>query len=126
MGMGRCDDEPAVSRTDLAEDRTVLANERTFAGWMRTSLASVAIGVGFHALFPAMSPSWVPRAIATAFLLLAVAIIVMAERRAAAVMERLSAHVVVTVKTMNLRALAGAITIGATALICAIWFASPA
>lgn len=111
---------------DLAEDRTVLANERTFAGWMRTSLASVAIGVGFHALFPAMSPSWVPRAIATAFLLLAVAIIIMAERRAAAVMDRLSAHVVETVKPMNLRTLAGAIAAGAIALICAIWLASPA
>lgn len=126
MGMGRDDGEPAVSRTDLAEDRTVLANERTFAGWMRTSLASVAIGVGFHALFPAMSPSWVPRAIATAFLLLAVAIIIMAERRAAAVMDRLSAHIVVTVKPMNLRTLAGAIAAGAIALICAIWLASPA
>lgn len=73
-----------------------------------------------------MSPSWVPRAIATAFLLLAVAIIVMAERRAAAVMERLSAHVVVTVKPMNLRTLAGAIAVGAFALICAIWLTRPA
>lgn len=126
IGMGRDDSEPAASRTELAEDRTVLANERTFAGWMRTSLASVAIGVGFHALFPAMSPSWVPRAIATAFLLLAVVIIVMAERRAAAVMDRLSAHIVVTVKPMNLRTLAGAIAAGAIALICAIWLASPA
>lgn len=126
MGMGCDDGEPAVSRTDLAEDRTVLANERTFAGWMRTSLASVAIGVGFHALFPAMSPSWVPRAIATAFLLLAVAIIVMAERRAAAVMDRLSAHVVVTVRPMNLRTLAGAIAVGALTLICAIWLTRPA
>ena len=126
MGMGCDDGEPAVSRTDLAEDRTVLANERTFAGWMRTSLASVAIGVGFHALFPAMSPSWVPRAIATAFLLLAVAIIVMAERRAAAVMERLSAHVVVTARPMNLRTLAGAIAVGALTLICAIWLTRPA
>ena len=126
MGMGCDDGEPAVSRTDLAEDRTVLANERTFAGWMRTSLASVAIGVGFHALFPAMSPSWVPRAIATAFLLLAVAIIVMAERRVAAVMDRLSAHVVVTVRPMNLRTLAGAIAVGALTLICAIWLTRPA
>ena len=63
---------------------------------MRTSLGSVAIGVGFHALFPRMEPAWLPRAIATGFLILAIAIVVLAERRAAAVMKRLSAHVVVT------------------------------
>jgi putative membrane protein len=113
--------QDTLSRTDLAEDRTILANERTFAGWMRTSLASVAIGVGFHALFPRMEPPWVPRLIATAFLLLAIVVIVSAERRAAAVMERLSAHVVVNARAMNLRVFSAAITLGAAALIAAIW-----
>ena len=113
------DKEP--SRTDLAEDRTVLANERTFAGWMRTALACVAIGVGFHALFPTMQPSWLPKAIATAFLLLAISVIVSAERRAAAVMERLSTHVVISARTVNLRLFATAISLGALALVAAIW-----
>ncbi|MBB3991179.1 DUF202 domain-containing protein [Croceicoccus naphthovorans] len=44
-------DDHAERKTDLAEDRTLLANERTFAGWVRTGLASVGIGLGFHALF---------------------------------------------------------------------------
>ena len=109
------------SRTDLAEDRTILANERTFAGWMRTSLACVAIGVGFHALLQKMQPLWVPRAIATAFLLLAIVVIVSAQRRASAVMERLSVHVIVSAKPINLKLFAGAISAGAAALIAAIW-----
>lgn len=109
------------SRTELAEDRTILANERTFAGWMRTALASVAIGVGFHALFPAMEPLWMPRAIATGFLLLAIIVIVSAERRASAVMRRLSAHVVITAKPVNLRLFAAAISFGSLALIATIW-----
>ena len=113
------DEKP--SRTDFAEDRTILANERTFAGWMRTSLAAVAIGVGFHALFPRMDPAWLPRAIATAFLLLAILVIVSAERRSASVMERLSAHVVVRARTMNLRIFTAAVALGSTALIVAIW-----
>ena len=46
----------SLSRTNLAEDRTILANERTFAGWMRTSLAAIAIGVGFNALFARLEP----------------------------------------------------------------------
>lgn len=110
-----------LSRTDLAEDRTILANERTFAGWMRTSLACVAIGVGFHALFPKLEPPWIPRAIATAFLVLAILVIVSAERRAAAVTRRLSAHVIVTAQGINLRLFAAAISAGAAALILAIW-----
>ena len=115
-------EQPDLSRTDLAEDRTILANERTFAGWMRTALASVALGVGFHALFPTMQPYWLPRAISTSFLLLAILVIVSAERRAAAVMRRLNVHVVITAKAMNLRLFAVAISVGAAALIVAIWF----
>jgi putative membrane protein len=115
------DSETEPSRTDLAEDRTILANERTFAGWMRTALACVAIGVGFHALFLKMEPSWVPRAIATGFLLLAIAVIFSAQRRAAAVMERLSAHVVESARRMNLRLFAAAVSLGSLALIAAIW-----
>ena len=110
-----------LSRTDLAEDRTILANERTFAGWMRTSLASVALGVGFHALFPTMQPTWLPRSIATSFLLLAIMVIVLAERRAAAVMRRLDTHVVVTAKALNLRLFAIAVSLGSIALTVAIW-----
>jgi len=116
------EDEP--SRIDLAEDRTILANERTFAGWVRTALALVAIGVGFHALFRTMVPAWVPRAIATGFLALSIVTILSAERRAATVMNRLSAHVVRTARPMNLRLIAAVVTLGAAALIAAIWLAA--
>ena len=115
------DADANFSRTELAEDRTILANERTFAGWMRTSLASIAIGVGFHALFTKMQPEWVPRAIATAFLALAIVVIISAERRAAAVMRRLSTHAVVRARVMNLRLFAAAISVGSAALAAAIW-----
>ena len=119
--MNQSPEHEAISRTDLAEDRTILANERTFAGWMRTSLACVAIGVVFPELFHRMEPQWVPRAIATGFLLLAILVIILAERRAAAVMERLSAHVIVTARPMNMRLFAAAISLGSLALIVAIW-----
>jgi putative membrane protein len=119
MTSGSNEDQP--SRNDLAEDRTILANERTFAGWMRTSLGTIALGVGFNALFRTMEPDWVPRAIATAFLLLAIFVIIAAERRAAAVMKRLGTHFVIEARPMNLRLLAGVISIGSAALIASIW-----
>jgi len=73
--------ELAASRTDLAEDRTLLAHERSFAGWIRTGMAAVGIGLGFNALFDALKPAWIPKAIATAFLLIAIFIFVSSERR---------------------------------------------
>lgn len=107
--------------TDLAEDRTILANERTFAGWVRTSFGSIAIGVGFHALFNRMEPPWAPRAIASWFLLLGVVMVWLAARRAAAVMQRLSPHVIRNARKMNMELIASAVSLGAVALAAVIW-----
>lgn len=111
----------ARKRTDFAEDRTVLANERTFGSWLRTGLGAIGIGLGFHALFGRIEPLWVPRAIATAFLLIAIIIFVAAERRARIVTHRLHTHRVETVKTGVLRFITF-MTVAATgALIAALW-----
>jgi putative membrane protein len=119
-------DEPdknqlAEDRTDLAEDRTVLANERTFAGWLRTGFASIGIGLGFHVLFEAMRPLWVPKTIATAFLLIGVYIIIVAERRARRVLGRMDAHKVSEMEPANLRVITVITVLATVALIAAIW-----
>lgn len=113
--------ELSETRTDLSEDRTVLANERTFASWLRTGLGSVAIGLGFQALFLRMEPAWVPRSIATVFLLLAIFIFIAAERRACQVLERLSAHKVQAFGNTRLRLIAIVSSVAVAALIAAIW-----
>ena len=116
--------ELARERTDFAEDRTVLANERTFAGWLRTGYAGIGIGLAFNALFGRVEPGWIAKLIATGFLLIAVMIFVGAERRSCAVFSRLETHKVQSVKLTNIRVLAYA-SIGATmALIAAIWLLS--
>jgi len=114
-------DRLAVDRTDLAEDRTVLANERTFAGWLRTGLAAVGIGLGFHVLFGTLEPLWVPKAIATVFLAIGIFIFIAAERRSCAVLDRLHAHKVKSFKAMNLRVITGALSLATLALIAGIW-----
>lgn len=115
------DKKPTEQRTDLAEDRTVLANERTFAGWFRTGFAAVAIGLAFHALFIRMEPPWVPRAIATLFVCIGIFLFIAAERRACRVLARLSAHQVKAFNHWRLRLMAYAATAGALALIAAMW-----
>lgn len=121
--MEREPDPSAASRIDLAEDRTILANERTFAGWMRAALACIAIGLGFHALFERMQPAWLPRAIATAFLLLGAVVILLAERRAAAVLKRLDSHIIESAKVINIRLFTMVIALGAIILSVALWLA---
>jgi putative membrane protein len=118
-GSGR--EELAEDRTDLAEDRTSMANERTFAGWARTAMAAIGIGLAFNALFNAMEPEWAPKAIATVFILLAIFLIYMAERRACAVSARLDTHAGKDLSSMNIRAIAIAIGFGAACLIAGIW-----
>ncbi|MEZ5654951.1 MAG: DUF202 domain-containing protein [Sphingobium sp.] len=112
----------ASERTDFAEDRTVLANERTFAGWMRTGLAAIGIGVGFNALFDEMNPAWLPRAIATCFIVSGLIIFYLAERNACAVLNRLDAHAVRPVKRMKLRFVASLMGLGGLILLGGLWF----
>jgi putative membrane protein len=118
-------DHPAASgptnRTDYAEDRTILASERTFASWLRTGYAGIGIGLAFNALFVKLEPPWVPRLMATAFLLIAIYIFIAAERRASAVLNRLQPHTVTTVRSSNLRLITMTSVVATLALIAAMW-----
>lgn len=113
--------ELAETRTSLAEDRTILAHERSFAGWIRTGMAAVGIGLGFNALFEALQPAWVPKMIATAFLLIAVFIFVSAERRARSITRRLEAHRIRALNPVNIRLMTGGMIAATVALGGAIW-----
>ena len=82
----------ARQRTDWAEDRTILANERTFAGWMRTGMASVALALGLRAVFRPFEPTWVPKAVATIFIIVAVMIFFSAWKDAKRTAAQMTEH----------------------------------
>ncbi len=111
----------AENRTEWAEDRTIMANERTFAGWMRTGLAAVGIGLGFNALFGKLEPVWVPKAIASLFMIIGIIIFWVAQRNGCAVQDRLNSHQATPVKPTSMRVISGLMTLGAVTLIVAIW-----
>lgn len=113
----------AEDRTDLAEDRTVLAHERSFAGWMRTGMAAVGIGLGFNALFRAMEPTWIPKAIASVFLLIAIGVFLDAKRRACSIIDQLDAHQVSSIKPIRIRLLSWVLIFATAALVAAFWLA---
>lgn len=111
----------ADERTEFAEDRTLMANERTFAGWMRTGLAGVGIGLGFNALFGSLQPWWLPRAIATAFILIGIFIMFAAQRKAAHVYDRLTCHKAEPIGGVNMRITAGVMIAASAALVAGMW-----
>jgi putative membrane protein len=117
--------EPAASRptdrTEYAEDRTILASERTFASWLRTGYAGIGIGLAFNALFVRLEPAWVPRLMATAFLSIAIYIFIAADRRACAVLSRLKAHTVTSARSSSLRLITVSSVVATLALIVAMW-----
>jgi putative membrane protein len=111
----------AKDRTDWAEDRTLMANERTFAGWRRTGLASVGLGLGFHALFGKLEPWWIPRLIATIFIIIGVFIFYQAQKNGCNVQERMAAHKSEPIDTGNLRLIAGLMSAASTMLGVGMW-----
>ena len=111
----------AADRTDWAEDRTLLANERTFAGWMRTGLASAALGLGFHAVFQKVEPTWLAKLVATFFVLVAITIFIIAFGKVRRVARRMTSHAVEPVGTSAIAWIAGLLIAAACALAIVLW-----
>ena len=84
--------EAAAQRTDWAEDRTILANERTFASWMRTGMACVGVALGLRAVFGSTDHPLVAKAVAELFILTAAFIFGSAARRAVLAQRRIDDH----------------------------------
>ena len=111
----------AEFRTDLAEDRNIMAMERTFAGWIRTAFAAIGIGLGFKAVFGAFEPPWLAKAIATLFILAGAALALGAQRRACQTMGRLKSHEMKRASTPNFRLLGYSVAFGAIMLTIGLW-----
>ena len=111
----------AEERTDLAEDRTLMAVERTMASWTSASFAAIGVGLGLRALFGKVEPAWIPRLVASLFLVLAIVMVISAERRMCHAITKLSSHEVVPPSRNGLRISAYGVAGGATILIAAIW-----
>lgn len=92
-------DKKSEKRTRWAEDRTVMANERTFASWSGTGMGAIGLAVGFQAVFGSFEPTWLARAVATIPLIAALFFFVGAWRKACGTHARLTEHEVEGAKT---------------------------
>ena len=62
------DKKTSQHRTDMAEDRTSMANGRTFSSWMGTGLGAIGVAIGMKAVFGAFEPTWAAKAVASIFI----------------------------------------------------------
>jgi putative membrane protein len=68
-------------RTNYAADRTVLANERTFAAWIRTGLTALAAGVAIEKLLVDLMAAWSIQLIALLLIVVSIVAFVIAAWR---------------------------------------------
>ncbi|WP_338446619.1 DUF202 domain-containing protein [Pelagerythrobacter marensis] len=111
----------AAERTRFAEDRNIMATERTFAGWIRTAFAAIGIGLAFRVLFGEFEPPWLAKAIATLFIAAGGVLALSAQRRASRTLARLDSHEFERATIPDFRLLAYAVVLGAAILIAGLW-----
>ena len=83
------DNSDSNKRTRWSEDRTLMANERTFNSWMGTGLGCVGVAIGMKAVFGAFEPTWAAKAVASIFLFTAVLLFWAARNQACQTRNRL-------------------------------------
>lgn len=114
-------DDLAETRTAWAEDRTLLANERTFAGWMRTGMACIGLALGMKAVFKDTEYPLLAKGVAEIFILVAIAIFWSAVVKSRKTQRRMSDHDVESQSYRKMTALAFVLTIAAMAAGITLW-----
>lgn len=114
-------DDLASVRTAWAEDRTVLANERTFAGWMRTGMACVALALGLKAVFNDTDYPLIAKAVPEIFIIVAVLIFWASAVKSRETQKRMADHDVEAQPHKRMTLLAGILTVGAVMTGVILW-----
>ncbi len=108
-------------REELAQDRTALASERTYASWVRTGLASLAAALGIAKFIDNTVPTWTVRAIASLLILLAVLSFIMAAWRYTGLCKKLKNLDIALIPHQIVLLISGFLVICSGFSLLAIW-----
>lgn len=111
----------AAQRTDWAEDRTILANERTFASWMRTGMGCVGVALGLKAVFGSTAHPLAAKTVAELFIIAAVIIFISAAKRCNEAQRRIDDHDTNAQSHHGMIIISAALTVGAIAAGIILW-----
>ncbi len=114
-------EDKARARTEWAEDRTIMANERTFSSWMGFGLGAVGIAIGLKAVFGDFDPTWAAKLVASMFLGIAILIYWAARRQACKTLARLSDNDAEAMPTKSFTLLASVLTLATVATGAVLW-----
>jgi putative membrane protein len=115
------EEEDAERRTHWAEDRTILANERTFSSWMGLGLTAVGIAIGLKPAFGVTKPTWVAKLVASLFLGIAIAVYWLARNQACKTLGRLRERDAEPMPLRNLTLPASLMTVATVAVGAVLW-----
>jgi putative membrane protein len=115
------ENKQAEKRTNWAEDRTIMASERTFSSWMGTGLGAIGVAIGLKAVFGPFEPTWAAKLVASIFLFVAIAIFWSARTQACKTFARLSESDIEATPTRNYTRLASVMTVAAVATGIILW-----
>ncbi len=74
----------------MSEDRTIMANERTFSSWSGAGMGAIGLALAFMAVFGAFEPVWIAKLISTIPLCAAIFLFWSAQKKACATLDRLT------------------------------------
>ncbi|WP_281966922.1 DUF202 domain-containing protein [Roseovarius nanhaiticus] len=113
--------DKAAQRTDWAEDRTIMANERTFNSWMGLGLGAVGVAIALKAVFGDFEPTWAAKGVASLFLFAAIVIYWTAANQAHKTHERLTCREAEVTEAKNFRRLAALLTLATLGTGAVLW-----
>ncbi|MFK7939683.1 MAG: YidH family protein [Roseovarius sp.] len=113
--------DKAETRTRWAEDRTIMANERTFSSWMGAGMGAVGVAIGLKAVFGAFEPTWAAKLVASLFLAIAIVIYWAARRQAIKTFKRLRDKDSEPMPTRSFTILASMMTLATLSVGAILW-----
>ncbi|UYV37550.1 DUF202 domain-containing protein [Rhodobacteraceae bacterium D3-12] len=114
-------DEKSEVRTEWSEDRTIMANERTFASWAGAGMGAIGVAIGLQAVFGETDPTWLAKTVATLFLLVAIAVFWSARTKACATYTRLTEHDAEARSTRDFNTITIMLILGAIGVGVILW-----
>jgi len=118
--MAEQDDEKEET-TRLAEDRTILANERTFSSRMGLALGNLALAVGLQAVFGETEPTWIAKLTASVFIGIAIFVAITGYQNSKKMLQRLNTYRSEPASTRGMLVVSTFIGLGAFAIGIILW-----
>ena len=106
---------------EMSEDRTIMANERTFSSWTGGGMGAIGLALAFKAVFGAFEPVWFAKLISTIPLCAALFLFWSAQKKACATLDRLTERKVEATGKRSYRVVASLLSLTAIGAAIILW-----